>query len=292
MLKRFLGYDCFAFETPFDMARHSSIGCGGFADIVFYPKTVAEVTALLDKLRLDKIPYYVVGNMTNVLPPDERTEKAIICMRNLCSYTIADKAFVYAGASVKKVMQSAKLCGKSGMEFFHGIPCLMGGALYMNAGAGNCYVGEIVENVLVYRDGNTKIVPLSECEYSYKHSLFMGNEDVILGATLRLTNADEKTIADKEAYYAKRRSHLPKGRSMGCVFKNPKTHSAGELIEKSGLKGFRVGGAVVSKTHANFIINDGGAKTADVKALIAIIKNAVSAQYGVVLEEEIRYIEP
>ena len=114
--------------------------------------------------------------------------------------------------------------------------------------------------------------------------------DVILGATLGLKKAVLQEIDDKIHAFRARRAHLPKGKSMGCVFKNPTGYFAGTLIENSGLKGLRIGGAVVSSEHANFIINDQGAKSSDVKRLIETVKNAVFAQYKIRLEEEIRYI--
>ena len=118
----------------------------------------------------------------------------------------------------------------------------------------------------------------------------MENGDVIIGAALSLIHADEAEIEAKEKYYDIRRAHLPKGRSMGCVFKNPNGAVAGDLIERSGLKGLRIGGARISNEHANFIINEGNATSKDIETLIGIIKNAVFAQYGVRLEEEIRRI--
>ncbi|MFR1554454.1 MAG: UDP-N-acetylenolpyruvoylglucosamine reductase, partial [Coriobacteriales bacterium] len=130
-----------------------------------------------------------------------------------------------------------------------------------------------------------------ECEYSYKHSVFMRDGSVILGASFVLEDADGETVAKKRAEYLEKRRRLPAGRSMGCTFKNPPAETAGKLIEGAGLKGLRVGGAVISTEHANFIINEGGATSADVRALINLIKNAVFARYGVELEEEIRYIE-
>ena len=119
----------------------------------------------------------------------------------------------------------------------------------------------------------------------------MGNKDVILGATLRLHKGNDEEMQAQEEYYLSHRMHLPKGKSMGCVFKNPKDAYAGELIERSGLKGLRVGGAKISEAHANFIINEGHATSKDIKTLITLIKNAVRSQYGVCLEEEIRYLE-
>ncbi|MBQ8229868.1 MAG: UDP-N-acetylmuramate dehydrogenase [Clostridia bacterium] len=286
----FKGYRDFASETPFAFSRHSSIGCGGSAKIAFYPRSVAETTALLQKLERDGIPYFVVGNMTNILPADEGTDKAIVCMKSLNGVAVADSAFVYAGATSGALLSACKRANKSGAEFLSGVPCTLGGALYMNAGAGGAYISEIVESVLVYEGGETRILSVKDCAYSYKKSAFMENGGVILGASLRLKTADAATIETREEYYKDRRKHLPKGRSMGCVFKNPEGAFAGDLIERSGLKGLRLGDAKVSEEHANFIINDGNATARDIRALISLIKNAVWSQYGVRLEEEIRYL--
>ena len=286
----FDAYQTFSHQTPFDMAKHSTIGCGGNAPIAFCPQSIAEAKALLCKLDADKIPYQVVGNMSNVLPSDGGTEKALIRMHNLNGVTVTDGAFVQAGVMGGGLLAICKRNGKSGTEFLSGIPCTLGGALFMNAGAGGVYISEIVKSVLVYQNGQTKILPRNACGYSYKHSVFMEEGGVILGAELSLTDATDEEIKEREAHFKARRAHLPKGKSMGCVFKNPPNASAGELIERSGLKGLRIGGAVVSDKHANFIINDASATSKDVKTLISVIKNAVLSQYGIQLEEEIRYI--
>ena len=119
----------------------------------------------------------------------------------------------------------------------------------------------------------------------------MRTNDVILGGVLHLEKRDKQTVEDEIHRWLKKRAHLPTGRSMGCVFKNPQGISAGSLIENAGLKGFRYGGAKVSELHANFIINDQKATAQEIRALIQIIKTAVYTQYGVRLEEEIRYIK-
>ena len=286
----FSGYERFSHEALFDMARHSTIGCGGRARIAFCPHSVAEIKALLSKLDRDKIPYQVVGNMSNVLPPDEDLQIPLIRTKNLNGVVITDGAFVYAGVPSGTLLSMCKRNGKSGVEFLYGIPCALGGALFMNAGAGGAYIGELVQQVLVYQNGKTKLLSQKDCDYAYKHSVFMEDGGVILGASLRLEDAAEEEIQAKEKSFKSRRAHLPTGKSMGCVFKNPVGYSAGELIEKSGLKGLRVGGAVVSEKHANFIINENAATAGDIKTLISLIKNAVQSQYGIRLEEEIRYI--
>ena len=283
-------YETFSHKRFFDLATHSTIGCGGKARLLFCPQSVGEMKALLSKLEADKIPYYVVGNMSNVLPPDEDVTIPLITTKNLNGVTLGNGAFVYAGVTSGSFLSICKRCGKSGAEFLHGIPCTLGGALYMNAGAGGVYMDEIVESVLVYRNGKTQLVLREDCGYSYKRSVFMDNGSVILGASLRLVDATDKEIQQRETYFKSRRVHLPKGRSMGCIFKNSTGRNAGDLIERSGLKNLRVGGAYVSPQHANFIINDGTATSKEIKILISLIQAAVFAQYGIRLEEEIRYI--
>lgn len=285
------GYEAFQCKAPFDFSRHSSIGCGGKARVAFYPRSVEETVVLLNKLKTDGVPYSVLGNLTNVLPCDGDTDTVVVCLKAMNGIAVSEETFAYAGATASGLLRACKAANKSGGEFLYGVPCTLGGALYMNAGAGGVYICEIVKSVLVYDGEKTRILSVKDCEYSYKKSAFMQNGNVILGASLRLETADLPTIESREEYYMQRRKHLPKGRSMGCIFKNPTVGFAGELIEKSGLKGLRVGGAKVSEEHANFIINDRNASARDIRALISLIKNAVWSQYGVKLEEEIEYLQ-
>ena len=161
----------------------------------------------------------------------------------------------------------------------------------MNGGAGGKYIADIVKSVRVLRGGKIIDFSVDECGYSYKNSLFMHTDDFILGGVFRLEKSDEDRVKGEIRRHLQRRAHLPKGKSMGCVFKNPQGVSAGGWIERAGLKGARVGGAKVSEQHANFILNDQNATSADIYTLIQKIKNAVYTQYGVTLEEEIRYIK-
>jgi UDP-N-acetylmuramate dehydrogenase len=139
----------------------------------------------------------------------------------------------------------------------------------------------------VFYQGKLVSWQLNECEYAYKSSRFMKEDCAIVGARLNLLDATEEEVAYRIKSYDERRAHLPKGKSMGCVFKNLNGESAGKWIEGAGLKGMAIGGAYVSKEHANFIINSGSATVEDICALIRLIKNAVFAQYKVQLQEEI-----
>ena len=161
----------------------------------------------------------------------------------------------------------------------------------MNAGVRGKYFAEVVESVLCYYGGEIIILSLSECEYAYKSSIFMRQPISILGVNFRLSDCDKETARRERAKYLANRKHLPKGKSMGCIFKNPVNQTAGKLIENAGFKGLRVGGAVVAQEHANFIINDKRATASEIKNLILLMKNAVKTQYKITLEEEIRYLD-
>ena len=276
-------------ETPFDFAKHSTIGCGGIAMQAFYPRNEAEVGYLLTAF---KGAWVAVGNLSNVLPSDNGTKKTVICTKKLTDiYAIDEGLFVSAGVTSGALLRYMKATGYSGAEFLAGIPCTLGGILYMNGGAGGKYIEEIVQSVRIFRDGRAMDLSVEECAYSYKNSLFMRTDDFILGAVLRLEKTDSATVEKRIRFWQDKRAHLPKGKSMGCIFKNPQGISAGELIEKTGLKGLRIGGAKVSEIHANFIINDKNATAEEIRMLIAVIKNAVYAQYKIALEEEIRYLD-
>jgi UDP-N-acetylmuramate dehydrogenase len=278
-------------EENFDFSLHASIGVGGRARLAFYPKSAEELIRLLDGLEDSGVKYYVLGNLTNVLPP-EQTEKVVVSTRKLRGVQLRKNGvFAYTGTRSSEFLRVLESVGLTGAEFLSGIPCTIGGAAFMNAGASGRYLSEIVESVLFYSEKQVEVLSLQECDYAYKHSLFMQKKGVILGVNFRLKNSDSENIKRERIFYASKRAHLPKGKSMGCVFKNPAGSVAGKLIDRSGLKGLRVGGACVSEEHANFIINDNNARVSDIKTLISIVKNAVFAQYKIRLEEEICYLD-
>ena len=281
-------------ECPFDFSKHSSIGCGGFALEGVYPQSEEEARSILSQWKEEGEAFWTVGNLTNVLPDDNGTKRKVLCTKKMTGILVdgsSDTVYAEAGVNSVNLLRACKKAGKSGAEFLIGIPCTVGGALYMNAGAGGTYISEIVESVRVYRAGEIVTLSANDCKYGYKTSIFMEREDVILGGTFRLEKSEEREISAREKRWLAKRVHLPKGKSMGCVFKNPPDVSAGELIDRTGLKGLRIGGAKVSEEHANFIINDGKATSRQIETLIAIIKNAVFSRYGITLQEEIRYLK-
>ncbi len=279
-------------EKPFLFAKHASISCGGYARVAYYPENERQIAALIEELTKKQTPFYVVGNMSNVLPTDGESRRKFVLTKKMKTLEDRDGA-VYAAAGVTsaELLRFCKKAGKTGAEFLEGIPCTLGGALYMNAGVSGEYIQNIVQSVTVLENGKVYELSQADCNYAYKRSVFMNGSFVILGASLLLKNADEDEVERRIEVYRNRRMHLPKGKSMGCVFKNPEGEVAGRLIEGAGLKGLKVGGAKISETHANFIINEGGATSRQIRTLIDIVKNAVFAQYKIRLEEEIRYLE-
>ena len=276
------GQDC-PFEKTWSLAKHSTIGCGGFAKIAYFPQSIDSLTAVLKRAIAQNVPYYVVGNMSNVLPAGGISKRVFICTKEVKETDIY-RGFFGTGVTGAALLKACKTAGKSGAEFLEGIPCTLGGALYMNAGVAGAYMQDIVDRVLIFDGETIRELSIADCEYAYKSSIFMRRHWTILGAWLRLHETDEAGIDERLRFYKKRRVHLPKGKSMGCVFKNPDGRSAGQWIENAGLKGLRLGGATVSAVHANFILNDDCATSEQVKTLISVVKNTVLAQYKIDLQ--------
>ena len=292
VLQKYADFLRFTYKMPFDFSKHGTIGAGGFSPLALFPENEAQMLEILSLLHQKQLPYCIVGNLSNTLAADGAIRRIVVCTKYMKYTRISGKyLYVEAGINSGRLLQRCINAGLSGVEFLEGIPCTLGGALYMNAGVNGAHMSDVVESVRVYRDGQVQTLTLQVCEYDYKTSAFMRNNNVILGATLRLTSATPSFVQEQISIYKSRRLHLPKGKSLGCIFKNPKDRLAGQLIDGAGLKGMRIGGAVVSNEHANFIINERNATAQDIRTLIMLIKNAVFAQYKIVLEEEIRYLE-
>jgi UDP-N-acetylmuramate dehydrogenase len=283
--------DGYTTEKRFDFSLRSTVGVGGIAPMAVYPDTEEKLVKLLRNFENEGVSYHVLGNLSNVLPPDGVSKRVVVCTKLLKGISVEKGFYAEAGVVSGALISAMKTYELSGAEFLSGIPCTLGGALYMNAGVAGFYLSDIVESVRVYRRGEVIELSQKDCGYGYKTSVFMQNGDVILGARLCLRSASESEITANLKAFKERRQHLPKGKSMGCVFKNPQGYTAGKLIEVAGLKGLRMGDAYVSLEHANFIINDKNATAKQIKGLIGLIKNAVYAQYKIKLEEEIRYLD-
>ncbi len=278
-------------QSSFSFEKNSTIGCGGYSPTVYKPTDLQQVKDAVRRCQKNERKWFVVGNMSNVLPPDGESECDVLSVKGLQKIHIdGEYVTVGAGVTASKLIATARQFNLSGVEFLTGIPCTIGGASYMNAGVSGKYICDIIDTVYVLRDGDCVALTVNECKYGYKSSCFMQTQDIILGVKLKLKRRNKVFIDDKLQIYNLRRQHLPKGKSMGCVFKNPEGKISARLIEGANLKGLRIGGAVISPKHANFIINENKATSSDVKSLIAVVKKRVLEQYNLFLEEEIRYL--
>ncbi len=276
----------------FSFARHTTIGCGGYAALSIEPADEESAAAVLRYLNRGAIPYYILGAGANVLPPDEFFEGVVVRFRALRQIgREGNRLIVGAGGTGGSLLRCARAARLGGCEPFTGIPMTVGGGIAMNAGIAVRHFSDLVEEVLAVCEGEAIVLRAQECGFSEKQSVFQNNI-AVLRAVLRLSPSTAQNIERESCYYRLKRAHLPKGRSMGCTFVNPEGGiSAGALIEACGLKGRRIGDAFVSERHANFIINE-GRSSADVAELIGTIKEIVYKEKGVLLREEIRRIAP
>ncbi len=280
-----------AAERNFSFRVHTTIGCGGTAAIALSPASAERAAELICYLEGEKIPYCFLGAGANVLPSDGFFEGVVIRFE-LLNALYAEENVIYAGAGVTggRLCRFARGRGLSGLEPFTGIPMSVGGAAAMNAGVAEGHVSDLAVRVFAAEKGKLKTLEARECAFGVKNSIFLQEKIAVLGVYLKTAYASEEQIARNTCYFRNKRAHLPKGRSMGCVFVNPQEISAGKLIEECGLKGAAVGGARVSEEHANFIINEKNATFADVSRLAAFVKDTVHRKTGILLREEIRPI--
>ena len=281
-------------EEP--MAGHVSFRIGGPAAAMAFPKSEEQLGQLLRFCSSEGIRPLVLGAGTNLLPPDDGVNNLVICLLGGLN-TLEDlgggRIAAGAGVPMAKAASFAASLGLSGLEFAHGIPGTVGGGVFMNAGA---YGGEIcqvaVETAVMGADGEVRLFRGDAQGFGYRASAFQAMDGVILWTVFALTPDDRDAISARMHDLAQRRRasqplNVP---SAGSTFKRPAGGYAAALIDSAGLKGLRVGGAVVSQKHAGFVVNDGNATCADVLALIAEIQQRVFAQSGIRLEPEVQIL--
>lgn len=275
------------------MKNHTTFRVGGPADYFLIPQSEEEAAALLRLFCDEKIPYYVMGNGSNLLVSDDGYRGCILeLFNNFSDIRVTDDGIrACAGALLSKVANTAMKEGLDGLSFASGIPGTIGGAVTMNAGAYGGEMKDIVESVRLYDLRQHKIVEKSaeEMHFGYRDSLVKHEPYVVLSANLRLTRGDSDSIREKmDELKAKRILKQPlEYPSAGSTFKRPEGYFAGQLIEEAGLKGFGIGGAEVSKKHSGFVINTGSATARDIVALIKTIRQKVWDKNHVELECEV-----
>ena len=276
------------------MKNHTTFRIGGPAKYVFMPANVDEIKAVIDYCRAENERYIILGNGSNVLFMDEGYDGVIIqIFSNMNKISLEDN-IIYgeAGALLSKMAALAKDNSLSGMEFAAGIPGTLGGAVVMNAGAYGGEMKDIIEYVDVLEsDGSTKRYSCDEMDFGYRHSI-INSDRIVLGAAVKLVPSDKKLIEDKmnelkEARVSKQPLEYP---SAGSTFKRPEGYFAGKLIQDAGLKGYKIGGAMVSDKHSGFVVNIDNATAKDVLTLMDDVKKKVYDMFGVLLEPEVKII--
>ena len=276
------------------MKLHTTFRVGGPADVLVTPdmECLPEVIALCKKHHL---PYYVIGNGSNLLVGDKGIRGVVIAMTNRAGDIICDGEVITAGAgaTLGQIAVLAAGNGLTGFEFAAGIPGTLGGAVVMNAGAYGGEMKDVITSVLVLdNEGNVKELSVEELDLGYRHSCIPEKEYVVLRVTMKLTRGNVEEIRAKMAELREQRItkqplEFP---SAGSTFKRPEGYFAGKLIMDAGLRGYQVGGAQVAEKHCGFVINKENATAADIVELMHNVSAKVEEQFGVKLEPEVKMI--
>lgn len=292
-IKEWLGAEYVHENEP--MKNHTNMEVGGPAAYLFEPKDAEEIRFLVEALKKENLPYYIIGNGSNLIFRDEGYEGAVIKINDRFKGICIDglRAKVRAGETNKDISEALTKAGLSGFEFASGIPGCIGGGITMNAGAYEGEMKDVVEDVTVLTaDGQVVTIPGSEMGFGYRTSDVPSKGYVVLEVTLKLEEKDPEQIQAKvDDLTERRQSKQPlEYPSCGSVFKRPEGYFAGALISDAGLKGMQIGGAQVSEKHAGFIVNRGGATATDVLDLIRYVQEKVYEDSGVRLECEVKVL--
>ncbi len=278
-------------ETDYQLARRTWYGLGGPADYFIRPKTIEQLKEVVDRCNENGIRKYVMGFGSNLLISDDGLRGAVIKLEaeQFAQIKYEDQEVTaWAGGELSKLVLTCVEKGLSGIEALTGIPGSVGGAVKMNAGGNFGDFGSAVESVtLMDSDGIVFEKSKPELEFDYRKTNITAK--FVLNARLKLNTADPEQIMRtvKEIWIYKKNNQPLNTKNSGCIFKNPPGASAGALIDRAGLKGLKIGGAIVSDKHANFIIAEKGCRSRDVIRLIEAIKQRVKEQFDTELELEI-----
>ncbi|HEY3250426.1 MAG TPA: UDP-N-acetylmuramate dehydrogenase [Ignavibacteria bacterium] len=274
------------------LAPYTTFRIGGVADYFVEPVDAEDVLNIINYINKQDVPYYVLGNGSNILISDEGIRGVVINLISGFSYIKHEDEYVISGSGMK-IAKFVDYCIQNsfaGVEMLAGIPATIGGALVMNAG---CYGGETAEfvtHVTLVRNGKLMAQSKQQCEFGYRKSNLKGT--VILEAKFKLPegNKEETSKKRRELLLQRNEAQPVEIPNAGCVFKNPKGHHAAILIQECGLKGLTYGGAMVSPKHANFIVNVNNATASDVVELVRIIRKKVHEKTGIELDMEVKLV--
>lgn len=277
------------------MAKHCTFRCGGAAEIYVMPGSIEELVQVIQRCREDDYPYMVIGNGSNILVKDEGYQGAVIEINNRISGidVIGEEIVADAGAKLSAVAMTAYENDLAGFEFAHGIPGNVGGAVVMNAGAYGGEMKDVIKWVKVLNhEGEIETIEAKDLELGYRTSVIAKKDMIVLQMSIELQIGIAGEIGEiMQILMQKRKFRQPlEYPSAGSTFKRPEGYFAGKLIEDAGLRGYSVGGAMVSEKHCGFVINYNNATATDVLQLINDVKAKVKEQFGVELEPEVKII--
>jgi len=276
------------------LAKRTTLRVGGNADLYVEPASEPDLAETLRFCAAHGLKFTVLGRGSNLLIRDGGIRGAVICMGHphFSRLEIAgDRLLAGAGVRLKQLAVEARRAGLTGLEFVEGIPGSLGGALRMNAGAMGSALFDVVDRVRFMDDaGTVHERPAREVAVEYRRCPLF-RDHIALGAVLKGRPASVEAVAERMTQFSEKRwESQPAAPSAGCIFKNPQSIPAGKLIDELGLKGTRVGGAVVSEVHGNFIVNDRGATARDVLNLIELIQQRARSARGIELETEVEIL--
>ncbi len=289
-LENFLPAENIALNEP--MSKHTTFRIGGNADCLLQIESAEQLSKVKNYLGKLEMPYFVLGNGSNLLVNDEGYRGVILAVaEKMSEVTVEGNTLIaQAGAPMSKIARVALENGLTGFEFASGIPGTIGGGVVMNAGAYDGELKQVVTYVkVVDAEGNVLQLDNEDMEFGYRTSAIKHSEFTAVEVGIALQPGEKETIkARMDELAAKRREKQPlEFPSAGSTFKRPAGHFAGALIMNAGLRGYQIGGAQVSEKHCGFVINKGGATAADVEAVIAHVQSEVKDKFGVDLEPEV-----
>lgn len=277
------------------MSQHTTFKIGGPADYFLMPAKGEDVGRVIKICKEKEIPYFILGNGSNLLVGDGGYRGAVIQIyRNMSSVTVeGNEITAQAGALLSAVAAAAKNASLTGFEFAGGIPGTIGGAVVMNAGAYGGEMKDVLTEVTVMNaEGDIFTLPTEELELGYRTSIIKTAGYIVLEAKIRLKEGDPEVIREtmKDLTIRRTTKQPLEYPSAGSTFKRPEGYFAGKLIMDSGLAGYQVGGAQVSEKHCGFVINAGDATARDVRTLMDNVRDIVYKKYGVTLEPEVKFL--
>ena len=279
-------------EENIPLSKMTTLRIGGVARYVVYPENTLSLQGVMNKLNQYHIPYKVIGKGSNLLCSDEPYDGVIIRLdRHLCNaYFDNEHLVAEAGCSIIALSYEAMKNELSGLEFASGIPGTVGGVTFMNAGAYKSSMADVIDSVSVYHDGKIEWIQNADCGFSYRTSIFQKHPDwIILAVKMTLQKGDQKEIRElMDSRRERRMNSQPLDKhSAGSIFRNPEEIPAWKLIEGAGFRGKRIGDAVVSEKHVNFIVNENHASAKDFITLVTDVQKAVKDKYDIDLYMEV-----